>query len=123
MTWIKWNGRQVENQFAKACSDAVFEAVEATGDYADSNEVPRDEGYLIESKHIEREGTGTATYIGYGGGGVTGKPIVPYALKWHFTQANFQKGRKSRYLIDPMSNQYPRFLKRAIEKRGLTYVG
>ncbi len=119
--WKVWNGDRVIKQFEEACGASVHEAVEATGDYADNHEVPHDTGYLIRSKHVQRDGT--TTYIGYGGGGVTGYPIVPYALRWHFNHANFQKGRKSRYLIDPMHNQYPRFLKRAIEKRGLKYVG
>lgn len=120
MSWKIWHGRRVINEFSQIVGDAVQDAVEATGDYADNNEVPHDKGDLVRSKHIERKGA--VTWIGYGGGGISGKPIVPYARRWHWEKANFQKGRKFRYLIDPMRKKYPNFLKRAVQKRGLKYV-
>jgi len=37
-----------------------------------------------------------------GGGNGTGFQKVPYAIKWHEEEANFQKGRKNNYVRDPV---------------------
>ena len=119
MSWTKWSGKAVEQTFTKACSDAVLKAAEATGAISDQ-QVPHDEGFLQSSKYIGRDPNNSlVVHIGYGGGGVTGFPIVPYAIKWHENPANFQKGRKHNYLRDPMKINYPKYLKQTLNQIGL----
>lgn len=117
--WIKWNGASVEKQFTSASSNAVLRALEDTGKAADQ-QVPHDEGTLQGTKTILQDSSDPLIwYIGYGGGGVSGFPKVPYAIRWHETPANFQKGRKHNYLRDPVKTVLPGSLKRQLNSIGL----
>ena len=118
MIWKVWHGDRVMSQFRRSTLDAVERAVQRTGQVADQ-QVPHDEGILQGSKHIARDEANMSVSIGYGGGGVTGLPIVPYALKWHEVPANFQKGRKHNYLRDPFRSELPKHMKAEFTKRGL----
>lgn len=53
-------------------------------------QVPIDTGRLQSSGHYT--GGGKSYTISY---------ATPYARRWHFEDANFQRGRKSHYLSDP----------------------
>ncbi len=117
--WEKWNGKQVEKEFNKLAGKAVQNAVEVTGEVSDS-QVPHDTGELSQSRFIDRDPDNELkTWIGYGGGGNTGLALVPYARKWHETPANFQKGRKSQFLRDPVKQVLPRALMTELKKIGL----
>lgn len=120
MSWRSWKGDKIVSLYENECRDAIREAVEATGSFIDSNTVPHDEGTLQGSKYIEDDPSEVAVWIGYGGGGITGHPIVPYAKKWHEVPANFQKGRSHNYLRNPMNNQYLQNLRKAVRTKGLT---
>lgn len=68
-----------------------------------SREVPHDVGTLQLSGNRKR--LGVAYYqVGYGGSG------APYAVRLHENpQYRFQKGRKGKYLEDPIKNNLDRF--------------
>lgn len=110
MSWTKWNGKTLKAKVTSSVAQAVYDTANEVG--AESlQQVPHDEGWLEESLTIMKDPTNpTHTYIGYGGGGVSGVPKVPYAIKWHETPANFQKGRKHNYLRDPINQVAPRAL-------------
>lgn len=103
MSWTRWNGRQISNIVKTASEKAVAKTGEVVLT-ASKQQVPLDEGYLLRSgvvivKHEEIP----IAVISYGGGSGTGFPRIPYAVRWHETQANFQHGRKWKYLRDPFN--------------------
>lgn len=119
MGWKKWNGKEVTKEFEDACSGALENAVQATGEVSDQ-QVPHDTGQLSQSKFISVDPDNKLkVWIGYGGGGNTGIPEVPYAVWWHENRANFQKGRKHSYLRDPMKTHFPKYAIREFKKIGL----
>lgn len=120
MSWSEFKGNMIVDLYDEECKGAIFDAVEATGSYIDSNTVPHDEGILQGSKAIKEDPTDVSVWIGYGGGGLSGHPIVPYAKKWHEVPANFQKGRSHNYLRGPMNTQYPDNLRRSLRRIGLS---
>lgn len=101
MGWTRWNGRQILSN-AEA---AAITAVEKTANIVNTviqTQVPLDEGFLSRSgvviiKHEEVP----IAIISYGGGPGTGHPKIPYAIRWHEMPANFQHGRKNKYIKDP----------------------
>lgn len=119
MSWKEWNGKQVEREFEKAASKAVENAVQATGEVSDK-QAPHDTGELLQSKFVAVDPNNKLkVWIGYGGSGNTGIPLVPYAAWWHENPANFQKGRKHNYLRDPVKTHLPKYLIRELKKIGL----
>lgn len=115
MSWTKWNGPALMRKVDEVCDRAAYEASQAIGQQSDQ-EVPHDEGSLMRSKFIKEDPNKTGrVVISYGGGSGTGFPAVPYAYRWHENNANFQKGRKSKYLKDPLNNTGPRSLISALE--------
>lgn len=119
MGWKNWNGRELTKEFKQSASKAVENAVQATGEVSDS-QVPHDTGQLSQSKFVAVDPDNELkVWIGYGGGGNTGIPEIPYAVRWHEERANFQKGRKSQYLRDPVKTHLPKYLMRELKKLGL----
>jgi hypothetical protein len=104
MAWRNWQGTQIKNKIMRANFEAAQKALEVVGEQSDQ-EVPHRDGILMRSKHIRVELVGSKVIgiISYGGGPGTGHTKVPYAIRWHETPANFQKGRKSNYLRDPFN--------------------
>lgn len=116
--WKDWKGDKIIKDTEKAMSDGLIDALEAIGEVSDS-QVPHDTGYLMRSKTIKKDPNNPLkAYIGYGGGGVSGYPIVPYALKWHELPAQFQKGRKHNYLRDPIKTHGGKLVFGELVKRG-----
>lgn len=116
MSWTKWNGKSLKAKMLASVSEAVYDTAEQVGAQSDQ-EVPHDEGTLMQTKTIMVDPSNpTHVHIGYGGGSVSGFPIVPYAVKWHETPANFQKGRKHNYLRDPLNQVAPRALMNNLKK-------
>lgn len=67
-------------------------------------QVPLDTGALSRSGTVESEGlSATVSYD------------TPYAVRWHETKANFQHGRKKKYLEDPCNDP-------ALKARMLEYL-
>ncbi len=70
-----------------------------------SFEVPHDKGILQGSGKVERSGA-TGAIVGYGGN------AAPYAARLHeHPEYNFQKGRKGKYLEDPIKHNLSVFKK------------
>lgn len=99
--WIKWNGDIVKEKVVEANLKAVnFTANKVLA--AAKSEAPLDEGTLSASGMVvTRKLKSPVAAVCFGGGRGTGLPRIPYAIRWHETQANFQHGRKWKYLKDP----------------------
>lgn len=70
------------------------------------HEVPKDEGVLEGTGVADRDKQGA--YVGYN---------KPYAAKLHeHPEYNFQKGRKGKYLEDPIKNNLPVFREHLMNK-------
>lgn len=111
MAWKKFNTSEAVKALNGAQERAVSKTLTVIGEAA-RQQVPLDEGTLANTLHIEyRDGVGV---ISFGGGEGTGMPVVPYAIRWHEEQANFQRGRKNQYLRDPfnalVSTTYRKFM-------------
>jgi hypothetical protein len=116
MSWKNWKGKKITAKAEEKLSQGLYQAMEAIGGVSDQ-QVPHDEGTLQESKTILVDPQNSLhVQIGYGGGGNSGFPRVPYAQKWHEVDANFQKGRKKNYLRDPVKSHGKKFVKKEIEK-------
>lgn len=115
MSWKKWRGREAKRRMASSNEKALYMTLSVIGEQANS-QVPIDEDTLQESQHTDVEdGVGL---ISYGGGPGTGIPRVPYAIRWHEVSANFQKGRKKRYLADPFNQLADKTYKKSMKKVG-----
>ena len=117
MSWKAFHGRRLIQRTEDAMADGVMNATEAIGAISDQ-QVPHDEGTLQGSKSIKANPRNRMQVaISYGGGAGTGFPRVPYAVKWHENDANFQKGRKSNYLRDPVFQNGPSILRNHLQQQ------
>ena len=117
MSWRSFHGNRLIERTERVLSEGVMEATEAIGMISDQ-QVPHDEGILQGSKVIKanpRDRMEVA--ISYGGGSGTGHPVVPYAVRWHENDANFQKGRKRDYLRDPVFQQGGSILRQKLTEK------
>jgi hypothetical protein len=107
--WTRWNGDQCLNEIVGALELGINDWLELVKTVSQT-EVPLDEGTLLHSCYIKTNLSNTKVKgsISYGGGAGTGIPKVPYAIRWHFEDANFQHGRKKNYLKDPANNNASR---------------
>ena len=106
MSWEKWNGSIAENIMKGISVNAVTETLNTIGNATDCI-IPLDEGPLKNSRYskvkVISNGQSVNGILAYGGGRGTGKPKLPYAIRWHENHANFQHGRQSNYLRGPFS--------------------
>lgn len=115
MAWKQWKGKELQKLTQQAMGEALYSTADEIGAEADQ-QVPHDEGFLQDSKVIKGDPSNPGKIqIGYGGGGQSGFPEVPYAVSHHETPKNFQKGRKSNYLRDPVKTVGPKALKRNLQ--------
>ncbi len=113
--WKNWRGRQLIGAVNAAGREAVHKTCHVILEAA-KQEVPHDEGTLQRSGTVLMAPDGSAQgLITFGGGPGTGHPIVPYAVRWHENPANFQKGRKRRYLADPYNRLVGVILPKALQ--------
>lgn len=121
MGWSSWNGDNV----IRSVEEAVLKAKIDTGELVigvAKNQVPLNESTLMKTgKIFIKEDRGEKIVIAsFGGGAGTGFPRVPYAIRWHENNANFQHGRKRFYLKDPLyqigANAYKEFLQRRLRE-------
>src|SRR5690625_5014357 len=113
--WTSWNAVALKGLIKAGGREAVRKTghvvLEASG-----QQVPHDEGTLQRSGQvIMAPGNQIGAVISYGGGAGTGHPVVPYAIRWHEEDVNFQKGRKKNYLRDPLSQLGPRTYLKAMK--------
>lgn len=117
--WTKWEGdrliREMQNAHTQSAMDAAHVVLEQA-----KNQVPHDEGTLQRSGMVipVSDGKRLGFAITFGGGPGTGHPIVPYAVRWHEKRANFQKGRKHRYLVDPFNRYAATAYQQSFQLRG-----
>ena len=92
LVWKKWRGDEV----MKMARDMGAKAVRASAEVllqASQEQVPFDTGALSESGTVVSDGlNATVSYD------------TPYAVRWHEVDANFQNGRKNKYLEDPAND-------------------
>ena len=112
--WRNWIGDSVTRMVEEALHKAQVDSGEIIL-AASKQEVPLDESTLQKSGMVIKKGNDVI--ISYGGGAGTGFPIVPYAIRWHETQANFQHGRKWKYLRDPFNRLIINTYSNAIQRR------
>jgi len=116
MKWKRWRGKELIDRLRGTSSNKLIDVANRVKAEA-NQQVPHDEGTLQQTVTVmANPANKMEVKIGYGGGGVSGFPRVPYAIKWHETPANFQKGRKHNYLRDPFNSIVPRELKKHIKK-------
>lgn len=115
--WTEWNGKKINALLESELSDANLLAIRALGEITDTK-VPHDEGYLQKSKVVMKDPSNKMiSVLAYGGGGASGFPLVPYAVKWHEVPANFQKGRTHNYVRTPLNSKGAELLRRSIQRK------
>ncbi len=115
MSW-DWHGEEAKSALLAANRRAVQKTCFVVL-AASKLEVPLDEGTLMASGRVFMAPEPNAFgIVSYGGGTGTGFPKVPYALRWHQNEANFQHGRKSGYLVDPFNRLAQPVLRDAIRQ-------
>ena len=116
--WKTWRGPEVTVKM----DGATREAVHNTGAVilaAANNEVPLRDAFLLRSgKVFMAPGGRPEGCVSFGGGDGTGIARVPYAIRWHENNANFQRGRKMRYLADPFNRLAGPTLAKELETQG-----
>jgi hypothetical protein len=114
MGWENWRGPELMASVSGGLREAVRKTCHVVLEAADQ-EVPHDEGTLMRSGIVLMAPDGSPEgCISFGGGEGTGHPVIPYAVRWHENNANFQKGRKRFYLKDPMNRLCASTLQKAI---------
>lgn len=115
--WKNWKGKKITAETEQAFSEGLLEGMTAVGEISDS-QVPHDTGHLSETKTILVDPNNHLhVQLGYGGGGQSRFPEVPYAIRWHENRANFQKGRKANYVRDPIRQHGAKKIKAALNKK------
>lgn len=118
MGWKQWRGDRLKRRTHTNIAAAMFRAGQAILGVA-NQQVPLDEGTLQSTGIVKVDPSNDhRVIISYGGGAGTGFARVPYAIKWHETEANFQHGRKSNYLRDPVQQDGPGMIKKELKKAG-----
>jgi hypothetical protein len=114
MSWTFFRGVELLARVEMGCDSGTEESSQAIKGQS-LQEVPHDEGTLSESIEVIDDPTDkTRKLVTAGGGPGTGFIRVPYAFKWHENRANFQKGRKSKYVYDPLFQVGPKALMKSL---------
>jgi len=109
----KWDGQKVITRVDQAAVFAVQDGLEFL--LGESNKyVPHDEGTL------QRSGTVSIDFSGKKIKGIVSYD-TPYAVRWHETPANFQKGRTHKYLERALEENRASIEKFIANKVGLVF--
>lgn len=92
---VEWHGDELLAKLKGATSQAAFEAGNVLLDES-LKQVPHDTGALERSGRVVMAEGGA--FVSYG------DMSMPYAVRWHENDANFQRGRKKKYLEDPAND-------------------
>lgn len=122
MAWRSFNREAAQSVMREATHRGFRYAADAILEVAKS-EVPHDEGTLMNSGTVVDGPEPMSVIISFGGGAGTGHPRVPYAVRWHENSANFQKGRKNRYLADPLYERGPEAVRRGVRAAADELIG
>lgn len=97
---LKWDEAKAVGRVTGRGSRAIRDVAQALLDES-KKQVPLDTGALERSGAVDSQGMeATVSYD------------TPYAVRWHEHSANFQHGRKNKYLEDPCND--PIFRDRAL---------
>lgn len=96
---IKWHGEELKAMLRGSSEAAAFEGANVILDES-HKQVPHDTGALEGSGKVVSGGDRKSAYVTYGD--VNSRP---YAVRWHENDANFQRGRKKKYLEDPANDK------------------
>ena len=122
MGWKTWRGPEVKLKMTGA-NRAAVQNTGAVVLAAAQTEVPLRDGFLLRSgKVFMAPGGRPEGAISFGGGDGTGMPRIPYAIRHHEKPANFQRGRKHRYLADPFNRLARSTLQRELESQGRSHL-
>ena len=100
---IKWDASKALRTAANGGEAGIRACANLLLDEA-RKQVPLDTGALQRSGTVDSEGLQATVSFD-----------TPYAVRWHEEQANFQHGRKNKYLEDPCNDP-------ALEARMLRYL-
>jgi len=89
---MSWHGDEIKRALARASPTALYQAGEDIRGVS-IRQAPLDTGELIRSSATQADDQ--AVTISYD---------TPYAVRWHENDANFQRGRKKKYLEDPIND-------------------
>lgn len=88
-----WNDSKAKRALAQSTPPGLYAAGQVVA--RDSGQqVPIDTGALLRSQAVT-----------VGDQSVTISYDTPYAIRWHEENANFQRGRKRKYLEDPINDK------------------
>lgn len=117
--WKEWNGRDVIKKFRSECSDAMYKAGQTMKTQV-VKEIPLDEGTQQDTVISMIDPSDELTVVvAAGGGGASGMPQLPYTVKQHETEMNYQHGRKSQFIRDPLKQVMPKAIKHELGLKGL----
>lgn len=89
---VKWDDKKSRDLLARSTPRGLYAAGQVVA--RDSGQqVPLDTGDLLRSQAVTVDGQS-----------VTISYDTPYAIRWHEENANFQRGRKRKYLEDPIND-------------------
>lgn len=89
---VQWDASKALRTAAQGGSHGLYEYATLVLDES-RKQVPLDTGALSRSGMVSIDGL--AATVSYD---------TPYAVRWHEEQANFQHGRKNKYLEDPCND-------------------
>lgn len=114
--WKSWHGMALIGHVKSGGREAVRKTAYVVLEAA-QQQVPLDESPLMKSGMVVMApGDQIGAVVSFGGGSGTGHPIIPYAIRWHENNANFQRGRKRFYLRDPVNQLGPRTYLQALKQ-------
>lgn len=113
--WRTWNGNKVlqaiDNAHAKSLKMASDEVMRHA-----KNEVPFDAGELAKTGVVIQNPANQLEFnISFGGGPGTGFAELPYAIRHHEIESDFQQGRKKNYLKDPFNEKFEPAYRKAVK--------
>lgn len=106
---VRWDDSKIMAVIEASTEDALRDCAAFILDES-RKQVPFDTGALSRSGNSDADGS--LAVISYD---------TPYAVRWHEEDANFQRGRKKKYLEDPLND--PANQRRMIEylRRGMSF--
>lgn len=91
---VEFDRQIAEAALREACPRATWAALDVLARHS-KEQVPLDSGALKSSCEVDVSPDGMQGTVSYD---------TPYACRWHEEDANFQRGRKKKYLEDPLND-------------------
>jgi len=91
---VSFNAKRVNQLMQLAGKKGLYKAAHHVAKLS-KDEVPLDKRPLMDSQVVDIDEAGHEAVVSYD---------TPYARRWHEEDANFQRGRKKKYLEDPIND-------------------